>query len=95
MAADDWIATQRNVHARLSPATGERPCNPAAPSSDFAEYRKATDKLLSVVLTGKRNNTRKWFAYLVESINKWAEATGELDRVREWKGGIEIVKGGE
>ena len=60
----------------------------------FAAYRVATEKLLSVVLTGRRENTRDWFTYLVESINKWAEATGEPYRVWEMQGEIKIVKGG-
>lgn len=60
----------------------------------FEAYRTATKKLLSVVLTGRRENTREWFTYLVESINQWAAATGEPDRVWELNGQIKIVKGG-
>jgi len=55
-------------------------------------FKDATYKLVSYALTVGLQNTDEWLDGFVDTVNAWAESTGEEDRVRRRGDGLEILK---
>lgn len=55
--------------------------------------KSVADELLGYVLSVRRQNTSEWMDGLVEEINRYAEATGETDRVAIHRDGLRIIRG--
>lgn len=53
---------------------------------------EAGQRLVSYVVTVRDHNTREWLEGLAEEVNRWAESTGDPDRVKHVNGAIRIVR---
>ena len=82
--------TRRQIEAMLEAIRGDV-MSDTQPEND--RYRSATKHLVSCILTVQEVNTDEWMEYIAEEINKWAEATGEPDRVELAKYGLKVIRG--
>lgn len=53
---------------------------------------KAANQLLSYILSVRLENTPEWMDDLCEQINRYAEATGDSDRVEPYRDALRILR---